>query len=89
MLPEFYEERSAGSDELRWRRGADGILEDIGRSGKIDVAVITVPSDEKPPGSLNIDGRRLVFTGLAIFVAFLLLRVFQRCRLCCRLLVLS
>ncbi len=53
MLPEFYEEHPQIQMNFLPERGRDRILQDI-HAGKIDVAVITVPPDEKPPGSLNI-----------------------------------
>jgi DNA-binding transcriptional LysR family regulator len=53
LLPEFYEEHPQIQMNFLPERGRDQILQDI-HAGKIDVAVITVPPDEKPPGSLNI-----------------------------------
>jgi LysR family transcriptional regulator, low CO2-responsive transcriptional regulator len=53
MLPELYEEHPHLQMSFLPERSRDQILQDI-QSGKIDVAVITVPPDEKPPGSLNV-----------------------------------
>jgi DNA-binding transcriptional LysR family regulator len=53
MLSEFYEEHPQLQMSFLPERSRDQIFHDI-QSGKIDVAVITVPSDEKPAGSLNV-----------------------------------
>jgi DNA-binding transcriptional LysR family regulator len=53
MLSEFYEEHPQLQMIFLPERSRDQILQDI-QGGKIDVAVITVPPDEKPPGSLNV-----------------------------------
>jgi DNA-binding transcriptional LysR family regulator len=53
MLPEFYEEHPQLQMNFLPEKARDQILHDI-QTGKIDVAVITVSPDEKPPGSLNI-----------------------------------
>lgn len=53
MLPELYEEHPQLQMNFLPERSRDQILQDI-QGGKIDVAVITVPPDEKPPGSLNV-----------------------------------
>jgi DNA-binding transcriptional LysR family regulator len=53
MLPEFYEEHPQLQMNFLPERTRDQILQDI-QSGKVDVAVITVPPEEKPLGSLNL-----------------------------------
>jgi DNA-binding transcriptional LysR family regulator len=53
LLPEFLEEHSQIQMNFLPERNRDQVLQEI-QAGKIDVAVITVPSDEKPPGSLHI-----------------------------------
>jgi DNA-binding transcriptional LysR family regulator len=52
-LPEFHEEHPQLRLNFLPERSRDQILQDI-QTGKIDVAVITSPSDERPPGSLHI-----------------------------------
>jgi DNA-binding transcriptional LysR family regulator len=53
MLQEFYEEHPQLQMNFLPERSRDQILQDI-QAGKIDVAVITVPAEEKPPGSLTV-----------------------------------
>ncbi|HEU4623205.1 MAG TPA: LysR family transcriptional regulator [Steroidobacteraceae bacterium] len=53
MLPEFYEEHPQLQMNFLPERSRDQILQDI-QTGKIDVAVMTVAPDERPPGSLLI-----------------------------------
>jgi DNA-binding transcriptional LysR family regulator len=53
MLPEFHEEHPQLQMNFLPEKNRDQILQEI-QIGKIDVAVITVPADEKPPGSLNL-----------------------------------
>jgi DNA-binding transcriptional LysR family regulator len=51
LLPEFCEEHPQLQMSFLPERNRDQIQQDI-RAGKVDVAVITAPPDEKPPGSL-------------------------------------
>jgi DNA-binding transcriptional LysR family regulator len=53
LLSEFYEEHPQVQMNFLPEKGREQILQDI-QNGKIDVAVITVPADERPPGSLNL-----------------------------------
>ncbi len=53
MLSEFYEEHPQLQMNFLPERSRDEILQDI-QTGKIDVAVMTVPANEKPPGSLLV-----------------------------------
>src|SRR6185369_6869687 len=53
MLPEFYDEHPQLQMNFLPERSRDQILQDI-QANKIDIAVITVPAEEKPPGSLLV-----------------------------------
>jgi DNA-binding transcriptional LysR family regulator len=53
MLPELYDEHPQLQMNFLPERSRDQILQDI-QTAKIDVAVITVPAEEKPPGSLQV-----------------------------------
>jgi DNA-binding transcriptional LysR family regulator len=51
LLPEFYEEHPQLQMNFLPEKSRDQILQEI-QAGKIDVAVITTPAEERPPGSL-------------------------------------
>jgi DNA-binding transcriptional LysR family regulator len=53
MLSEFYEEHPNLQMNFLPEKHRDQILQDI-HGGRIDVAVITVPPDERPPGSVLV-----------------------------------
>lgn len=53
MLPEFYEEHPQVPMTFLPEKHRDQIMQDI-QTGRIDVGVITVPSQERPPGSLPV-----------------------------------
>jgi DNA-binding transcriptional LysR family regulator len=53
LLPEFHDEHPDVRMNFLPERNRDRILQEI-QTGQIDVAVITVPSDERPPGSVHI-----------------------------------
>lgn len=53
MLSEFYEEHPHLQMNFLPEKSRDQILQDI-HGGRIDVAVITVPPDERPPGSVLV-----------------------------------
>jgi len=53
MLPEFYDEHPQLQMNFLPERSREQILQDI-QANKIDIAVITVPAEEKPPGSLLV-----------------------------------
>jgi LysR family transcriptional regulator, low CO2-responsive transcriptional regulator len=63
MLPEFYEEHPQLAMTFLPEKHRDQILQDI-RVGRVDVAVITVPSQERPPGSVLVDVRPAGVYGL-------------------------
>jgi LysR family transcriptional regulator, low CO2-responsive transcriptional regulator len=53
LLPELYEEHPELQMSFLPERSRDHIVQDI-QAGKVDVAVITVPAEERPPGSLSL-----------------------------------
>ena len=53
LLPEFHEEHPQLQMNFMPEKSRDQIMQDI-PGGKVDVAVLTVPSDERPPGSLLV-----------------------------------
>lgn len=53
LLPELHEEHPQLQLNFLPERSRDQLLQEI-QAGKIDVAVITAPADERPPGSLHL-----------------------------------
>lgn len=53
LLPEFYDEHPQLQMNFLPEKTRDQIVQDI-NGGKVDVAVITAPADERPPGSLLV-----------------------------------
>jgi LysR family transcriptional regulator, low CO2-responsive transcriptional regulator len=53
MLPEFYEEHPQLQMNFLPEKHRDQMVHDI-EAGRIDVAIITVPPDERPPGSVLV-----------------------------------
>jgi DNA-binding transcriptional LysR family regulator len=53
LLPEFHEEHPQIQMNFLPERSRDQILQEI-QEGKVDVAVITAPPDDRPPGSLHL-----------------------------------
>jgi DNA-binding transcriptional LysR family regulator len=53
MLPEFHEEHPQLQMNFMPEQAREQILQDI-QAGKVDVAVITVPTQERPAGSVNV-----------------------------------
>lgn len=63
LLPEFYEEHPQLVMNFLPEKHRDQILKDI-QVGRVDVAVITVPAQERPPGSVLVDVRPAGIYGL-------------------------
>jgi DNA-binding transcriptional LysR family regulator len=53
LLPEFYDEHPQIQMNFLPERSRDQIMQEI-QDGKVDVAVITLAPDERPPGSLHL-----------------------------------
>jgi DNA-binding transcriptional LysR family regulator len=53
LLPEFYDEHPNLQLNFLPEKARDQIVQDI-QGGKVDVAVITAPAEERPPGSLLV-----------------------------------
>jgi DNA-binding transcriptional LysR family regulator len=60
LLPEFYEEHPQLQMNFLPEKNRDQIVDEIG-TDKVDIAVITVPTDERPAGSVHIGS---VLTGV-------------------------